>query len=207
MRLVQDAAERYDVCFLDTDIALDGGKIRLSAGAPRVVGDDEERMLLALRHIVEADPPLPVRIGVHHGPVFTGQVGPAYRKWYAVMGDTVNLAARLAAEAPAGHIYATREVLGRAKTTFEQTALEPFCVKGKSRHVEAADVGPPVRAVEGAAVRLKPPLVGREREMSQTESGDRRPPAAAAARCSSWSVRPGAANRGCSRKREDSPTG
>ena len=167
VRLVQDAAERYDVCFLDTDIASDGGKIRLSAGAPRVMGDDEERMLLALRHIVEAGPPLPVRIGVHRGPVFTGQVGPTYRKWYAVMGDTVNLAARLGAKAPAGRIYATREVLCRAKTTFEQTALEPFCVKGKSRHVEAADVGPPVRAVEGEAVRLQPALVGREREMSR----------------------------------------
>ncbi len=167
MRLVQDAAERYDVCFLDTDIAPDGGKIRLSAGAPRVVGDDEERMLLALRHIVEADPPLPVRIGVHRGPVFTGQVGPAYRKWYAVMGDTVNLAARLTAETPQGRIYATRAVLRRAKTNFEQTAVEPFCVKGKSRHVEAADVGPPVRADERGTVGLKPPLVGRAREMSQ----------------------------------------
>ena len=68
VRLVQDAVDRYDVCFLDSDIASDGGKIRLGAGVPRVVGDDEERMLLALRHIVEADPPLPVRVGVHRGP-------------------------------------------------------------------------------------------------------------------------------------------
>ena len=45
-------------------------------------------MLLALRHIVEADPPLPVRVGVNRGPVFTAQVGPDYRRWYAVMGDT-----------------------------------------------------------------------------------------------------------------------
>ena len=52
VRLVQDAAERYDVCFLDSDISSNGGKIRLSAGAPRVVGEDEERMLLALRQIV-----------------------------------------------------------------------------------------------------------------------------------------------------------
>ncbi len=128
--------------FLDSDIASDGGKIRLSAGAPRVVGDDEERMLLALRHIVEAGPPLPVTVGVNRGPVFTGQVGPDYRRWYAVMGDTVNLAARLMAKAPAGRIYATRDVLRGAKTSFEQTALEPFAVKGKTRPVQAWDVGP-----------------------------------------------------------------
>ena len=170
MRLVQDAADRYDVCFLDSDVASDGGKIRLSAGAPRFVGDDEERMLLALRHIVEADPPLPVKVGVNRGPVFTGPVGPDYRRWYAVMGDTVNLAARLVGKAPAGRIYATRDVLRGAKTTFEQTMLLPFAVKGKSRPVQAWDVGPPVRGSSEVAIRLELPLVGRARELDQLRS-------------------------------------
>jgi class 3 adenylate cyclase/tetratricopeptide (TPR) repeat protein len=167
VRLVQEGVERYEVCFLDSDIASDGGKIRLSAGVPRVVGEDEERMLLALRHVVEAEPPLPLRAGVHHGPVFSGQVGPIYRRWYAVMGDTVNLAARLVAKAPVGRVYATRDVLRRAKTGFEQTALEPFAVKGKSRPVHAWDVGRPVRGASDAAIRLELPLVGRSRELSQ----------------------------------------
>jgi class 3 adenylate cyclase/tetratricopeptide (TPR) repeat protein len=170
VRLVQEAADRYDVCFLDSDIASDGGKIRLSAGAPRFVGDDEERMLLALRHIVEAGPPLPVKIGVNRGPVFTGPVGPDYRRWYAVMGDTVNLAARLVAKAPAGRIYATRDVLRGAKTTFEQTVVLPFAVKGKSRPVQAWDVGPPVRGSSEVAIRLELPLVGRESELDQLRS-------------------------------------
>ena len=170
VRLVQDAADRYDVFFLDSDIAPDGGKIRLSAGAPRFVGDDEERMLLALRHIVEAGPPLPVKVGVNRGPVFTGPVGPEYRRWYAVMGDTVNLAARLVGKAPAGRIYATRDVLRGAKTTFEQTMLLPFAVKGKSRPVQAWDVGPPVRGSSEVAIRLELPLVGRARELDQLGS-------------------------------------
>lgn len=165
VRLVQEAVERYEVSFLDSDIAADGGKIRLSAGVPRVIGEDEERMLLALRHIVEAGPPLPLRAGVHRGPVFSGQVGPIYRRWYAVMGDTVNLAARLVARAPAGCIYATRDVLRRAKTSFAQTALEPFAVKGKSRPVQAWEVGPPIRGASDAAIRLELPLVGRSREL------------------------------------------
>ncbi|MBV9607397.1 MAG: AAA family ATPase, partial [Solirubrobacterales bacterium] len=165
VRLVQEAVERYDVCFLDSDIAADGGKIRLSAGVPRVIGEDEERMLLALRHIVEAGPPLPLRAGVHRGPVFSGQVGPIYRRWYAVMGDTVNLAARLVARAPAGRIYATRDVLRRAKTSFAQVALDAFEVKGKTRPVQAWDVGPPIRGASDAAIRLELPLVGRAREL------------------------------------------
>ena len=170
VRIVQEAVERYEVCFLDTDIAADGGKIRLSAGVPRVVGDDEERMLLALRHILDADPPLPLRAGVHRGPVFSGQVGPIYRRWYAVMGDTVNVAARLVAKAPAGRAYATRDVLRRAKTSFQQTALEPFAVKGKSRPVQAWDVGLPVRGASDAAIRLELPLVGRDRELAKLRS-------------------------------------
>ncbi|MGZ4331303.1 MAG: adenylate/guanylate cyclase domain-containing protein, partial [Solirubrobacteraceae bacterium] len=59
VQLVQEAADRYEVCFLDTDIASDGGKIRLSAGVPWAIGEDEERLLLALRHIIEAQPPVP----------------------------------------------------------------------------------------------------------------------------------------------------
>jgi class 3 adenylate cyclase/tetratricopeptide (TPR) repeat protein len=166
VRLIQGAAERYQVCFLDSDIAVDGVKIRLSAGAPRVVGDDEERMLLALRHIVEARPPFPVRIGVHRGPLFTAHVGPVYRRWYAVMGDTVNLAARLVGKAPPGRIYATREVLRGAKTAFEQHTVEPFAVKGKSRPVQVWDVGRPVRGASDSAIRMELPLVGRDRELS-----------------------------------------
>lgn len=170
VRLAQEAAERYDVCFLDSDIAANGGKIRLSAGAPRVVGDDEERMLLAVRHIVDAGPPLPLRVGVHRGPVFTGEVGPDYRRWYAVMGDTVNLAARLVAKAPPQHVYCTREVLRGAKTRFEQVALEPFAVKGKSRAVQAWDVGSPVHGASEQAIRLELPLVGRSGELGVLRS-------------------------------------
>lgn len=164
-RVVQDAVERYKVCFLDSDISPNGGKIRLSAGAPRAVGEDEERMLLALRTIIEADPPLPVQVGVNRGPVFTGEVGPPYRRWYVVMGDTVNLAARLMARAPVGQIYATREVLRRAKTAFEQTPLDPFRVKGKARPVEAWAVGPLTRAAARGMKRPRVPLVGRQREV------------------------------------------
>ena len=170
VRQVQDACQRYEVCFLDSDLAADGVKIRLSAGAPRVVGDDEERMLLALRQIVEADLPLPVQVGVNRGPVFTGEVGPGYRRWYAVMGDTVNLAARVMGKAPAGHLYATREVLRHARGRFRQSEVGPFTVKGKIRPVQAWDVGPPLRSAEDQAIRPELPLVGREQELERLGS-------------------------------------
>ena len=76
------------------------------------------------------------------------------------MGDTVNLAARLAARAEPGEILATAEVLERSPTRFE-TAPQPFLVKGKERAITAYSVG----AVTGVAEEERAqelPIVGRE---------------------------------------------
>ena len=174
VRIVQDACDRYEVCFLDSDISANGGKLRLSAGAPRVVGDDEERMLLALRQIIEADLPLPVQVGVNRGPVFTGEVGPEYRRWYAVMGDTVNLAARVMGKAPAGHIYATRDVVRQVPGRFHQAEVGPFSVKGKVKPVQAWDIGAPVRS-RVAGDRAAPAPARRARARARSlRGGDRR---------------------------------
>ena len=53
---IQAAADEFEVCFLQSDVDADGGKVTLTAGAPRMVGDDEERMLLALRSIADRQP-------------------------------------------------------------------------------------------------------------------------------------------------------
>ena len=136
----QSAADTHGVTFLGTDIDRDGGKIILAAGTPQALGDDEERMLLTLRSIVNPSPPIPVRIGVNRGPIFAGDIGPAYRRTYTVMGDAVNLAARLMARATPGQILSTAPVLAASPVEFETTALEPFLVKGKRLPVQAPAV-------------------------------------------------------------------
>ncbi len=128
------------------------------------MGDDEERMLGALRQIADGRRTLNVRIGVNRGPIFAGDVGPQYRRTYTVMGDTVNLAARLMARAEPGQILATKEVLDRSRASFETSALEPFMVKGKRHPVQAYEVGAPQRRVETGTANL--PLVGRDTEIA-----------------------------------------
>ena len=161
---VQDAADRNGVTFLATDVDRDGGKVILTAGVPSSSGDDERRMLLTVREIIDAHVAIPVRIGVNRGPVFAGDVGPSYRRTYTVMGDAVNLAARLMAHAGPGQILATHEILDRSPTAFDLTAVEPFLVKGKTKPVEAWRVGPVVGAkAETAAAEL--PFTGRRDEL------------------------------------------
>ncbi|HVT77178.1 MAG TPA: adenylate/guanylate cyclase domain-containing protein [Acidimicrobiales bacterium] len=159
---VQAAVDHEGATFLGTDADKDGGKLIVIGGAPRALDDDEGRVLRAMRRVVERERRLPVRIGVHHGHAFVGEVGPSYRRTYTVMGDTVNLAARLMASAEPGEVRATREVLDLAASEFDTTALPPFFVKGKSRPVDAVLVGERVRRRTRALTDL--PFVGREVE-------------------------------------------
>ncbi len=143
--VVGSAAEEQEVTFLGSDVDIDGGKLILTAGAPRTLGDDEERMLLVLRRIADTDLPLPVRIGVHRGSVFAGDIGPFYRRTYTVMGDAVNLAARLMATAERGQVYATASVLDHSDTVFETTELGTDYSQGQG----AAGAGMVDRARQG----------------------------------------------------------
>jgi len=162
---IDAACRTHDVTFLASDVDAEGGKIILTGGAPKVTGNDEERVLLALRKIVDGDLPLFVRIGVHRGTVFAGDIGPRHRRTYTVMGDHVNLTARLMAKAERGTIYATADVLERSKTLFQTTEIAPFAVKGKAEPVQAWSVGQAQssRARQQTVQRL--PLTGRNSEL------------------------------------------
>ncbi len=163
---VQEAADGEHVTFLGSDLDHDGGKLILVGGAPRAFGDDEGRVLRAVRRIVDAKPRLPIRVGINRGHVFVGEVGPSYRRTYTVMGDTVNLAARLMAKAETGQVIATADVLDNAQTLFQSEALPPFFVKGKSAAIEAFSVGA-VRGRRRSAGVDPLPFVGRDEELTR----------------------------------------
>jgi class 3 adenylate cyclase len=161
---VQQAADEFGICFLGTDVDRDGGKIILTAGVPKASGQDEEAMFRALSKIRETRQHLPLRIGVNAGSIFAGDVGPPYRRTYTVMGDVVNLAARLMARAGPGEILTLPAVMDRARTIYDLRVLEPFQVKGKAAPVSAVAVG---MAQEGRASseEARLPLIGRDQEL------------------------------------------
>ena len=127
---VQRAAWRHEVSFHESDVGSNGVKILLVGGAPDTTGSDEDRVLLAARAAIEHDGPLSVRVGVNRGRVFSGLLGPPYRRTFSIKGDAVNLAARVMGRAASGQMLATAGVLERTRVRFATTSLEPFAVKG-----------------------------------------------------------------------------
>ncbi|HUB68053.1 MAG TPA: adenylate/guanylate cyclase domain-containing protein [Candidatus Methylacidiphilales bacterium] len=78
-----------------------------------------------------------VRIGINTGMVSSGNMGSAQKMQYTVMGDAVNLAARLE---PASKDYGTQIIIGpqtfaEAKKRIKARALDKIVVKGRSEAV------------------------------------------------------------------------
>jgi class 3 adenylate cyclase len=133
----QSACAEHTVTFLGTDVDADGGKVLLAAGTPSASPDDEDRLLLALRSVIDGVGSLPVRAGVNRGRIFAVDLGSPARRTYTVMGDAVNLAARVMGRAGWGELIATQDVLDHLHTDFALVPLEPFTVKGKTAPIDA----------------------------------------------------------------------
>jgi len=161
--VVERVCRTYGVTWLESDIDVGAVKLYFTAGAPSSTGDDAEGMLRALRDVIDASP-VPLRAGVHRGHVFTGDIGSVGRRTYAVMGDPVNLAARLTARAGDGEILATADVLEAARTLYE-SGREPLLVKGKERAVMAHHVGR-ATGMRDTTPADALPIVGREDELA-----------------------------------------
>ena len=169
VRVAVAAADRHEVSLLATDVAGGGVKLILTAGVPESVEDGEGRMLGVGRALIDADLGLPVRVGVNTGHVFAGEVGAPWRRVYTVMGDAVNLSARLMSKATPGELVASRLTLEHAATPFETRPLEPFMVKGKRHPQHASTVG---RRIEGRGRDsiADVALVGRTAELARLMS-------------------------------------
>lgn len=165
VRVVEKGTGDAGLCLISSDIAGDGTKLILTAGAPDAVEDGEGRMLSVVGAVLDEIDDLGLHAGVNAGHVFAGEVGAPFRAVYTVIGDAVNLAARLMAKAGPGELIAHRPTLERAAVQFETEPLEPFMVKGKSKPIEASTVGTRLGARERRAV-LDAPFMGRDAEMA-----------------------------------------
>ncbi len=74
-------------------------------------------------------------VGVTCGPAVVGNIGCDFRMDYTAIGDTVNTAARLEANAPRGNIYISREVKEALGDRITVEDVGEIALKGKSNGV------------------------------------------------------------------------
>lgn len=165
-----------------------GTKMLVLFGAPVAHEDDPQRAVsAALTMNVELDalnegwrkkharhlpaglsgPLIQHRIGITTGEAFAGQVGASTRREYTVMGDDVNLAARLMGMAEMGQILLSKRIQDAVCDYFVLTPLPPVKVKGKREAVPIFQVESPREDTLLNRVRGRGALIGRDAELAQ----------------------------------------
>jgi class 3 adenylate cyclase/tetratricopeptide (TPR) repeat protein len=156
-----------------------GDNVMAIFGAPVAHGDDAERAVRAglgmQAAMDEINEPLAQQhgvtfalcVGVNTGEVLAGRVGDSY----TVIGDSVNVAARLQAAARPGTVTVGERTRDATRDAIEYTALEePLALKGKAQPVRAWEAIAPLAALTTAGSVAQParaPLVGRAAELAQ----------------------------------------
>jgi class 3 adenylate cyclase/tetratricopeptide (TPR) repeat protein len=162
--------DRWGGHLRQVDVGDKGSLLVVAFGAPVRHEHQEERALRCCMELL-ALPGGPFRAGVTTGRAWCGEVGSAARREYSLVGDTVNLAARLMEAAPRGQALVDRSTWEGAGGTAVALQLDPLTVKGRDGLVD-------VWAVLGVEEGAEPPdrprptgsLVGRAAELAQARA-------------------------------------
>ena len=113
--------------------------------AARAVAAGQE-LLRVTGHDDPEGPWLPLGIGVHTGLAFVGAVGEGDAASLTALGDTVNVASRLASAAGPGELLVSRAAATEARLDVTGSEQRDLQLRGKSERVQVIVLGRPARA-------------------------------------------------------------
>jgi class 3 adenylate cyclase len=109
--------------------------------------------------------PRRVRVGIHTGPVVVGEIGGLGRREQLAVGDTLNLAARVHATAPANSVLVSETTRQLLRDGFELRPLGQTALRGFEQRMPLFEVLARARSLAPSRARPSQALFGREREL------------------------------------------
>ncbi len=172
---MSEVAQRYGGVVNKIDLYDHGDKLLAFFGAPVMHEDDAERAiraawamreaLAAANRAQPAGQPFRQKLGISYGCAFAGYMGTTWRHEYTVMGDEVNLAARLMSAAPEDSITTSGHAMRRMRSVFVFAPRGQVSLKGKSQPFQIYTLEGP--GTTPASAEPEGPLVGRVAEMQR----------------------------------------
>ena len=172
VKWVQKVLLGYDAYMFQMIIGDKGNYLYGAFGAPIAHEDDAIRAVSAALDLCSPPPELDyihqVKIGISQGRMRTGAYGSSQRRTYGLLGDDVNLAARLMQAAQPGHVLTNQAVRDATGRTFVWEELEPINVKGKTDPIQIARaISRQIqRDLRFPAIEYAFPIVGRNQELA-----------------------------------------
>lgn len=188
---------RYGGTISRVDSYIIGQRILALFGALRAHEDDPQRAIraglemnrvleevnLQVAELLEAIPDLNVefndaaikqRIAINSGFVFAANVGSANRREFTVMGDQVNVTARLMSKSRDGEVLIGHATAKSVEANFELEEQKSVKVKGIDEALRPFLVIHPRELARGSRHYAATPLIGRQKELAKAQEAAQR---------------------------------
>lgn len=173
LQSVQEVIYRFEGTLGKVAVDDKGTVLLILFGAPPLFHEDDARRAVACAlglQAVAREQNVRMSIGVTEGSVFAGPVGAPDRREYTVIGDEVNLAARLMQYGRHGSIIISERVKERAGSHFVTEDLGEISLRGKAHALPAYRVQGEQGTRDEFVTRYllyEDPLIGRKAELEQ----------------------------------------
>lgn len=168
VRCAQAVLDRYEGFLVQITMGDKGSYLYIAFGAPLAHENDDVRAAAAALELRDLPAALgylePLQMGISRGLVHSGAYGGQQRRTFAVMGNEVNISARLMTTAAPGQILVSARVAATIAGEFELNELPPITLKGTGEPFAVAELlrRRPARVAAGGGGAS----VGREAEQA-----------------------------------------